>query len=888
MTALLAIKKYYAHVEEVRQQLKETAKEAKSAIDEINSSFKTLSSNTNDVKERYAELAQGVENLGKINQSRGTLSTDDYEEFLDLSNQLAKLFPQLTVGYDDNGNAILNLSGNVNTIVGSLNNLVDVQQKLANQEILEKMPDVWAGYIVELEEYNKELKTSQDSINEFQKSLKEIPDSQTIDISVSDYSNFLNKAIHKAGISDTVLQNALKSNYTRVHGYSYLESYTLDIQKLTESEKNALLGALGELSSEYNNAVQLVKGNIASANSDMSSYINTWLSGEWNYSKMDSSLQNVIKDVLLNTDWVEALPSDVNSNDWDEVSNWLQRNFLYAVNDIDNEQIKSALVDAFNGAFTTESLQEIINQLTSNEYGFTEDNPLMLYLQTKLTERTEIVDDVKDKLQDEFDDRVEELTLGDLQIAANLKVPEGTLLSWDELIAKIEEVKNMSFDVKPLTFDITTYKDSIDDFQAKLKTLGDTLSSIQSGNFEDSDLTDLLQEFPELADKTDDLETAIVELINNALQALYDTLGEDIPDGLKTSLQDLANIASGTAKHLGDAFSDIHDSWDILHDFKETMDKGFDSNVTDSLLQSVRKLSGELETLVAGYYSGVVSAEQLYEALTQHYENDLHNYSEALIKKNELNEDFYNAVGLASEEVTNQFMNDYDVDIKNCKTYNQAKIAIEEQTLGQVSGMWSQYYDAQSKTLKTSLSLLKSRAKRGDDGAVAFLEQYKLIENYEAAMEALNNITYDGIRSNFEGIGSKLSANSRSSSEKDFEETFDWIETAIDRIERSVSYLDLKTSSVYRSWSERNSNLKAELLDVKKQMDIQASGYNKYMQQANSVGLSEEWASKVRNGQIDINSITDKALAERIKEYQDWYRNMPPYLVTGGGILFNC
>lgn len=69
---------------------------------------------------KYAELAQEVKNLGKASQSQGTLSNDEYSEFLEISNQLADLFPRLTVGYDDNGNAILNLNGSVKTITKSI------------------------------------------------------------------------------------------------------------------------------------------------------------------------------------------------------------------------------------------------------------------------------------------------------------------------------------------------------------------------------------------------------------------------------------------------------------------------------------------------------------------------------------------------------------------------------------------------------------------------------------------------------------------------------------------------------------------------------------------------------------------------------------------------
>ena len=99
------------------KEITEAAEEAKDKIASINDDLKTNTETVENAKQRYAELAQEVENLGKVNQSRGSLSTDEYEEFLDLSNQLAGVFPQLTKGYDDNGNAILDLSGNVNTTI---------------------------------------------------------------------------------------------------------------------------------------------------------------------------------------------------------------------------------------------------------------------------------------------------------------------------------------------------------------------------------------------------------------------------------------------------------------------------------------------------------------------------------------------------------------------------------------------------------------------------------------------------------------------------------------------------------------------------------------------------------------------------------------------------
>ena len=113
--------------------------------------------------------------------------------------------------------------------------------------------------------------------------------------------------------------------------------------------------------------------------------------------------------------------------------------------------------------------------------------------------------------------------------------------------------------------------------------------------------------------------------------------------------------------------------------------------------------------------------------------------------------------------------------------------------------------------------------------------------------------------------------NKKESDEDDFEETFDWIEVAIDRIERAIDNLDLKANSVYRSWSERNSALKDEMAEIRGEIDIQQKAYERYMEEANSVGLSESWAELVRNGAIDIDTVQDEELAEKLNEYKEWY-----------------
>lgn len=118
---------------------------------------------------------------------------------------------------------------------------------------------------------------------------------------------------------------------------------------------------------------------------------------------------------------------------------------------------------------------------------------------------------------------------------------------------------------------------------------------------------------------------------------------------------------------------------------------------------------------------------------------------------------------------------------------------------------------------------------------------------------------------------SSKSSESNDSSKEDFEETFDWIEIAIDRIERAISKLDLKTKSVYKSWNKRNISLKEQISKIGSEVSLQQRAYERYMSQANSVGLSDDLISKVKNGEIDVETIEDKDLAEQIKDFQDWY-----------------
>ena len=127
-------------------------------------------------------------------------------------------------------------------------------------------------------------------------------------------------------------------------------------------------------------------------------------------------------------------------------------------------------------------------------------------------------------------------------------------------------------------------------------------------------------------------------------------------------------------------------------------------------------------------------------------------------------------------------------------------------------------------------------------------------------------------KSSSSSSSSNSNSNSSANEEADkFEETVDWIETALDRVERAISRLDKTATSTYKNWTKRGTALNDQISQTRREIDLQNQAYNRYIQQANSVGLDAGYAAKVRDGTIDIEKITDEDLNNKISEYKQWY-----------------
>ena len=123
------------------------------------------------------------------------------------------------------------------------------------------------------------------------------------------------------------------------------------------------------------------------------------------------------------------------------------------------------------------------------------------------------------------------------------------------------------------------------------------------------------------------------------------------------------------------------------------------------------------------------------------------------------------------------------------------------------------------------------------------------------------------------GSSNKSSSNSSSDSTKDkTEEVIDWIEIYLNEMSRAT---EIAVDNIDRAIGLASKQAKAyeAIGKVQEEITTNQRAADKYLAKANSVGLNETYASKVRNGTLDIETITDEDLKKKIDNYKTYYKD---------------
>lgn len=433
------------------------------------------------------------------------------------------------------------------------------------------------------------------------------------------------------------------------------------------------------------------------------------------------------------------------------------------------------------------------------------------------------------QLEDKFGKtNVSLLSDADLQIA--YEVSDGTIQSWDELIAKIEGYKaSLKEDVEP---PVST-AEALSQIQALSKGL-DQLDKIY-------------------ADVYDKEEFDWSSILNN--EDFEETFGE-----------------------MGSAYDEfiqvITDNPDNIDACQSAFDKLATAYIYNS--DALKNVTAETKeaTIAMLEQMGISNAEEIVTRTLALQANYL------AIQKQYL--------AAEGRDLTNATWEEISAFLSEAEYSDEAKRSLAELMLaketcnGTVLSFSSDLDNiiAYVETLDgTTKSLAALNAVKNGQAGVGSKEDYEaLIRNAQKEIQNALNGANDAKNSNntkFNGSNPPDSpkgnpSGSAKPSNTETAQTFDWIERKLEVLNDKTSDLGDSFSKALTASSAENS-YKQYLSAIGEEIDANNTAISYYQQKLNEVGLAYEWIAKIQAGAIDVSSITDQNLISQINEYQSYY-----------------
>lgn len=134
--------------------------EAAEAIQNQTKAYEEQKATLGELTAKYTELAKGVKITGNSIKNIN-LTDDQYQDFLDTSNQIASAAPSLTRSWDSQGNAILAAGTNTEDLNNQVSEYLKLQRNLTYYNSKNNIEKQYEGYKETLESNQKELDSKQ-------------------------------------------------------------------------------------------------------------------------------------------------------------------------------------------------------------------------------------------------------------------------------------------------------------------------------------------------------------------------------------------------------------------------------------------------------------------------------------------------------------------------------------------------------------------------------------------------------------------------------------------------------------------------------------------------------------------------------------------------------
>lgn len=474
-----------------------------------------MSESTSWVKtnaERYEELSKGVNNLGQ----NLSLTSADYEEYQQLSSQIAQQFPELVTGYDSLGKPIIGAAKSVSDLQTALKNAKfdaynknvkeakDVTGKFYEEVMRSKtLPWQDAGSQKQLDgleqfikDYNKAFSTKGGNkptgYIDLQKYMNMSTNAET-GFNASDFG----EAYQTLGLSQADIQDLIQD----------LNSSNGKLKSGSDSAKTltTLMDGVGELQSDVDNSANELKQYIPSFLQANKKYQDLILDNDGLDSKVTSMINAMTMEDLESNGFTDK------DNAADNIKKWASN----VVNELDKSDIRDSIDSLFS--FNENHAEDTAKDwyTTANAALDEADAKSESFNKKQLQEASGIYDEwlkVKDAMASitsrygdtTREDAIRRFNTEDLEALGEIASADTDhKLSYDDAISQIENQKrqaelsvaNLQKSVESITSQYSTISSAISDSMSDTGLSKDSIDAVKSSVQDVINSTDELKDF---------------------------------------------------------------------------------------------------------------------------------------------------------------------------------------------------------------------------------------------------------------------------------------------------------------------------------------------------------------------------------------------------------
>lgn len=446
-------------------------KEAKSSIDETFAEFskgkntldtlgQSFADNADDIEttgdaidsvaKKYSELSKNVDTV--TNKNKG-LSSEEYQQYLDISNQLASQFPSLVEGYDAQGNAILNLGSNADSAAASLKSLYDAQMLSANVKIGEGLQDNYEGTVAQIEEYEDKIKTLQNTIDKNDKAMAdmeidadELSSSGDITLGLKSYGENRAKAQREIAkiLSDNgvAMQEAVDdAGNVTISTSGFDKNVANEIKNTLSKYKSEAINSMTVENAEAEKSIAATKLLIEEQWSKMGESLGQYLQTSDTFTKLDKSIQDAFLGNVDNIDY-ETVAKDYGG----DFMSFMYGEIIQPMADMKPEGQK-AIKDMLTLDTSMLNVGEYISTIdTALEKAFPNDSKAQKAFKKSLG-FDKVIEESEDqlaKLTELYGDAAKDLSLEDLEKGYDLVVNDKFTGTFNQLKSEIQNAKALA------------------------------------------------------------------------------------------------------------------------------------------------------------------------------------------------------------------------------------------------------------------------------------------------------------------------------------------------------------------------------------------------------------------------------------------------------------